>query len=53
MRTRRQILRYPVVMMAACLLGDPDGDVVTPGWFVHVRHCKRKVQHGMRHFRSG
>ena len=33
------------VWRPAC--GDPDGDVVPPGWFVHVSHCKR----GMRHFR--
>jgi hypothetical protein len=24
----------------ACLLGDPDGDVVTSGLFVHAWHCK-------------
>jgi len=35
------------VGVAACFPGDPYGDVVTPGWFVHVWHCKR----GMRHFR--
>ena len=35
------------VGVAACFLGDPDGDVVTSGWFVHVWHCKR----GVRHFR--
>jgi len=36
------------VGVAACFLGDSYGDVVTPGWFVHMWHCKR----GMRHFRA-
>jgi len=25
--------------------GDPDGDVMTPGWFVHVWHRQRGVRH--------
>ena len=35
--------------LAACLPGDPDRDVMPPGWFVHAWYGKR----GMRHFQLG